>query len=79
MPKDEVKKYRISKYSVRNSFKKPEHLNIDDLHRAKQRLTARLGMSLVHKGGRADSNTNQSSSLKLHNQESMESFDPTRT
>ena len=62
MKHEEVKKYRISKYSVRNSFKKPE-ANINDLHQAKLRLTTRLGNTLIHKGGRAASNTNHSSKL----------------
>ena len=73
------KKYRISKNSVRNSFKKPAEPHIDDLYKAKLRLSQRLNVSMLHRGGRAASITNESSRLRLNNKESVASFDPTRT
>ena len=78
-PEDEFKKYRISKNSVRNSFRKPEDPNIEDLHKAKLRLSAHLNMSLIHRGGRTSARFNETSKLRLKSKESVASFDSTRT
>ena len=43
------------------------------------RLSTHLNMSMIHRGGRTNAKANESSKLRLHNKESVASFDPTRT
>ena len=76
-----MKKFRISQYSVRNSFTKERaQPHIDDLSKAKLRLNARLTKLVLNKTIAVPQNRNETATYLILNQnDSKESFDPTRT
>ena len=74
-----MKKFRISQYSVRNSFtKEPAQPRIDGLSKAKLRLNARLTKLVFNKTINVPQNETATYPV-LNQNDSKESFDPTRT